>query len=277
MKSYITCFSFLACLGVLSSLSGQSMTFENKPFSDGEQIVYRVYYNLGMLWIAAGDVTFDVTEMEDHVEFRVTGKSLRTYDGIFKVRDYYVSKVKKETMLPYDFKRDVHEGKYIRFDSIAFDQENRNLIEYFGHTRDKAERFEFKVDDYVHDMVSVIYQLRDRDISLLQEKDKIPVNIFFDKENFKLDVNYLGIERERIRGQGKQWVHRFQPELISGYVFEEGDLMDIWVSDDGCNVPMMIESPITIGSVKAVLTHYKKDSGSQLMEVKDYMQCQSNK
>ena len=32
--------------------------------------------------------------------------------------------------------------------------------------------------------------------------------------------------------------------------------MNIWVSDDENKVPLMIESPVTVGSVKAVLQSY---------------------
>ena len=46
------------------------------------------------------------------------------------------------------------------------------------------------------------------------------------------------------------------PEVISGEVFEEGTEMNIYVSDDNNRVPLLIESPVSVGSVKAVLKNY---------------------
>lgn len=245
----------------LVQLQGQDL-FENLPYKNGEEITYKIYYNVGFIWIGAGEVKFKVVERADHLEFTVTGKTFKAYDPVFKVRDFYISHTSKDTKLPYNFMRDIKEGKYERFDSIAFDQVDYDVIEYFGHTRATAERFDFDLDAVVHDMISVIYHLRSQHIQNMKVGDQIPVRIFFDKELFELNVNYKGKERKRIKGQGKQWTHHFQPELIEGYVFKKDDLMDIWVSDDTSQVPLLIESPISFGSVKAVLTSYKQDSSS---------------
>lgn len=243
----------------VSDTIGGSVDWEGLPYQDGEELVYKVYYNLGFIWIAAGEVTFNVKEEAEHLAYYITGRSYASYDRIFKVRDYYHSEVSKSDLLPYNFKRDILEGDYVRFDSIAFNQDSFKLVEYFGKDRGKAKRFEFEVTTAVHDMVSVIYHLRSIDVDTLKEDDRLPVKIFFDKELFELDVVYRGMENKRIKGQGKKIVHHLQPELVQGYVFSEGDLMDIWVSNDDLRVPLMIESPINIGSVKAVLTSVKKN------------------
>jgi hypothetical protein len=242
------------------TLSGQE-TLEcnavDRPYQDGEEIVYKVYYNWGWLWIAAGEVIFKVEDKASEVVYTVTGRSFKAYDPIFMVRDYYVSHLDKTTCQPTFFRRDIHEGKYLRYDSISFDQQNHQLVEYFGKSKAEAQRFEFQLDDWVHDMVSVIYHLRSQKVASMEEGYKLPVRIFFDKELFSLDVNYIGQKRRRIKGLGMQSVYHFQPELIDGYVFSEGNLMDIWVSDDARQVPLLIESPINIGSVKAILQKYK--------------------
>jgi len=251
----------------VAQLTSQDV-FEGLPYKDGEEITYKIYYNLGFIWIGAGEVKFKVVEREDHLEYTVTGKTFKAYDPVFKVRDFYISQTSKETMLPYNFMRDIKEGKYERFDSIAFDQVDYKIVEYFGHTRSTAERFDFELKEVVNDMVSVIYHLRSQPIQTLKEGEQIPVRIFFDKELFELNVNYKGKQHKRIKGQGRHWTHHFQPDLIEGYVFKKDDLMDIWVSDDDSQVPLLIESPISLGSVKAVLTSYKRDG--QATETDDY-------
>jgi hypothetical protein len=40
--------------------------------------------------------------------------------------------------------------------------------------------------------------------------------------------------------------------LIEGKVFKRGDVLKLWVSDDGNKLPLMVETPIKVGTVKAV-------------------------
>jgi len=251
-----------------ASGDGQQVDWDKLPYQDGEEIIYTVYYNWGFIWIPAGEVKFEVIEEIDRLEFQVTGISFSTYDAIFTVRDYYISQVDKQSLYPYNFKRDIHEGNYIRFDSISFDQRRRKLTEFFGRSRETAKRFDFEVERVVHDMVSAIYHLRTMPVETFEKGYKIPFDIFFDKEHFSLNINYIGQEKKKIRDLGKCNTYHLQPELIDGYVFSEGDLMDIWVSDEGNRLPLQIESPITYGSIKAILysakglkhvTSYKTD------------------
>ncbi len=224
------------------------------PFADGEEIKYTIYYNWKFVWVPAGEVKFTVTEEAEHIRFDITGRSFSSYDSFFKVRDFYTSIVDKETLLPIEFKRDILEGNYQRFDSLSFIRCDEKVEEYFGRTRDKAQKFIFDIKPLTHDMVSVIYHLRTQPIETFSEGTSVPVKIFFDKEHFELDVNYLGKAKKKIRDLGKRTCYHFQPDLIDGWVFKEGDVMDIWISDDGKRIPLLIESPISYGSIKAVLT-----------------------
>ena len=50
---------------------------------------------------------------------------------------------------------------------------------------------------------------------------------------------------------------KFTPEVIAGQVFDEDTEMNVWVTDDQNRIPLLIESPVAVGSVKAVLKNYK--------------------
>ena len=229
----------------------------DRPFRSGEELLYTIYYNWKFVWIPAGEVKFTVKEDVDTLVFEVTGKSFSSYDSFFKVRDYYCSKVSKQSLLPYNFWREIQEGNYFRFDSLNFDYQNKQVHEYFGKTKETAKEYHFDLPSLTHDMVSVIYHLRTYPIETFEEGEEIPVRIFFDKEFFELDINFIGKETKKIRDLGRREVYHFQPELIEGYVFNEGDFMDIWISDDGYRLPLLIESPIKYGKVKAILKEAK--------------------
>ena len=264
----------IACLITCTlaiNVSGQNaeVAWDGLPFADGEIITYVVYYNWGIIWVPAGEVKFEVIDHKEHLQFNVTGRSFSSYDNVFMVRDYYISKVDKETLLPKYFKRDILEGKYVRFDSISFDQESGDLVEYFGSKRKNAKRFDFDIGKQVHDMVSAIYNLRTTEIETYNPDEVIPVSLFFDKTLFDLNINYIGKTEKKIKNIGKMSSYHLQPELIDGYIFSEEDVMDIWVTDDGNRIPLLIESPISFGSVKAILsgTRGLKYPNPQLPEI----------
>ena len=230
----------------------------NDAFNDGEILVYKLYYNWKLIWIPAGEVTFQVKESENYYEYFAKGITYPSYDNFFKVRDYYYSKVNKETLFPTTFVRNIQEGKYTRYDSIVFDQEKQKAISFWGSNIENAQPFNYKLSHCMQDMLSILYFVRNYNYSHFREGDNIPISVFFDKEEYPLKVRYDGKEnKKKIKGQGKFSTMKFTPEVVAGYVFDENTTMKLWVSDDENKIPLLIASPVSIGSIKAVLKEHK--------------------
>jgi hypothetical protein len=79
--------------------------------------------------------------------------------------------------------------------------------------------------------------------------------MFIDEEVHPLFIRYLGKEVIKTK-YGKYNAIKFSPLLISGTIFSGGEKMLVWVSDDKNHVPLRIESPITVGSVKVDMKGY---------------------
>jgi hypothetical protein len=56
---------------------------------------------------------------------------------------------------------------------------------------------------------------------------------------------------------GKFKAIKFKPLLIKGTIFEGGEKMTVWVSDDRNHIPLRIESPISVGSIKVDMISYR--------------------
>jgi len=241
------------CLSNLSSLISQDTAIEELAFQNHERVVYKIYYNWKFIWVPAGEVVFNVREKNDHFELNVMGYSFESYDSFFKVRDYYTSRVSKESLLPHNFRRNILEGNYTCYDSLSFDQNDFTIFEKFGKDEARAKSYNFQLENTVLDMVSAIYYLRSFPINNIDPNDEIPFHIFFDKEYFDLNIRYIGEKEKKIKSLGKIKTLHFQPQLVDGYVFQEGDIMNVYISNDKNKLPVLIESPINIGSVKAIL------------------------
>ena len=143
-------------------------------------------------------------------------------------------------MQPLKFLRNVDEGGYKKYENITF---NRN-----ANTAVTTEGV-FKVPDCVQDVLSAVYYARNIDFSIYQPNDKIPFHMFLDNDVFNMYVRYLGKETVKTK-YGKFRAIKFKPLLIKGTIFQGGEKMTVWVSDDANRVPVRIESPIVVGKVK---------------------------
>jgi hypothetical protein len=229
----------------------------NDAFAGGENLVYKVYYNLGFVWIPAGEVTFKAKENQEHYEFIAEGKTYKNYESIFKVNDYFYTKVDKKSMLPQNFVRIVEEGNYRVYDSIRFHHDVNKAMIFHGPSKSKTKISTLQTQGCTQDLMSNLYMLRNAETDEFKKGDAIETKMIFDKEIHPIRITYSGKERKEIKRFGKFNTLKFHPEVVAGNVFKEGDQMTVWVSDDNNRLPLMIESPVSVGSVKVVLKNYK--------------------
>jgi hypothetical protein len=56
---------------------------------------------------------------------------------------------------------------------------------------------------------------------------------------------------------GKFKAINIAPLLVKGAMFEGGERMTIWVTDDENHIPIRIETPIIVGSIKVDMKSYE--------------------
>lgn len=241
----------------------------NTSFKNGETLVYKVYYNWQFVWLAAGEVTMQLKENADSYEVRVYGNTYESYDYFFRVRDYFYSKIEKETLLPKNFVRVIEEGDYRLYDSIAFNQNTLSAVSFHGKSKEQAERKQFALNECMHDLVSILYSLRNTETKNLSTGTQLPVKIFFDKEIYPIKLIYRGKEKnKKIKGLGNFNTLKISPFMVAGTVFKDNTEMKIWVSDDANKIPLLIESPLYIGTGKAILKSYSNLRNTVTSKVK---------
>lgn len=230
----------------------------NNAFQDGEELVYKIYYNLNFVWIPAGEVTFKVDDEGSRYHLSAEGRTYSSYEWFYKAYNKLDSYVDKNTLLPQTSIRWVKENRYKLYDKVQYDQKNRTAQYERGDTKDAVEkRGSIKFTDAMHDLLSAIYYSRTLDYAHAAEGQDFPMKVMLDEETFPLKYRYMGKEEKNIRGLGKYSTMRFVPQLVAGNVFKENSQMKIWATDDSNKLPLMIESPVSVGSVKVVLKSYK--------------------
>jgi hypothetical protein len=232
-------FSFIA-----NSPDDEFCNQKNTAFQAGEQLTYTVYYAVAGIYIDAGTATFTNTleKLNNKPVYHIVGdgKTNPSYDWIYKVRDKYETFLDTTTLQPVKFLRNVDEGGYKKYENITFNRPANTAVTTEGV---------FKVPDCVQDVLSSIYYARNIDFSKYKPEDKIPFKLFLDNEVYDMYIRYMGKETVKTK-YGKFKAIKFRPLLIKGTIFEGGEKMTVWVSDDDNRIPLRVESPIVVGKVK---------------------------
>lgn len=230
---------------------GDFCGLKNRAFQAGETVTMKVFYSAAGIYIGAGEATF-VTNLERY-NGKTTyhcvgdGKSYPFFDNFFKVRDRYESYIDTATLLPVKFIRNVDEGGYKIYNNVSFNHEANTAVTTNGV---------FKTTSCIQDVVSAIYYARNIEFEKYKVGDKIPFDMFLDDEVYHLYLRYLGKEKVKTK-YGKFNAIKFKPLLIKGTIFQGGEKMTAWISDDPNHLLLRVESPISVGSIKVDMFGYR--------------------
>lgn len=239
-------FSFSARLTAGDDFCG----IRNNTFNAGESLSLIVFYNALGLYINAGTANLTVynERLFNKPVYHIvgTGATNSKYDWIFKVRDRYETYIDTGTLQPYKFIRNVDEGGFKKYENITFNHAANTAITTQGV---------YKIPACIQDVVGAMYYARNIDFNKYKPGDKIPFFLFLDNEVYNMYIRYEGKETVKTR-YGKFRAIKFKPLLVKGTIFEGGERMTVYVSDDGNKIPLRIETPLLVGSVKVDMMSY---------------------
>ncbi|MCC6185663.1 MAG: DUF3108 domain-containing protein [Chitinophagaceae bacterium] len=250
MKYFLSIFLVLTSAQTVLAQS-DFCNIKNTSFKTGERLLFKVYYNMNPFWIHAGNAQFTIAseKLEEKNVYHIvgTGKTNKSYEWFYKVDDKYETILDQESLLPQRFIRNVNEGG-MKFHHYV----------NFNHTAKKAVSMNgvFAIPTCVQDVLSAIYFARNIDYNKHKPGDKIPFAMFLDDKVYDLYITYWG-KYEIETKYGKFKAIKITPLLIDGTIFNGGEKMTVWVSDDANHIPLRVESPILIGSIKVDMMEFE--------------------
>jgi hypothetical protein len=250
VKKFIILF-IISFFSIKNTSGDEFCGVRNSAFQHAELLTYQVFYSVVGIYVNAGTATFNTTleRIDNRPVYHVAaiGNSNSSYDWIFKVRDRYETYFDTASLQPIKFIRNIDEGGYKKSENITFNHQTNTAITTSGV---------FKVPPCIQDVLSSLYNARNINFNRYRINDKIPFTLFMDNEVYNLYVRYLGKETIKTR-YGKFRCIKFKPLLVKGTMFEGGEKMTVWVTDDPNHVPVRVESPIVVGTVKVDMMQYK--------------------
>ncbi|MFM9943969.1 MAG: DUF3108 domain-containing protein [Bacteroidia bacterium] len=232
----------------------------NTAFTYGEELNYRVHYGI----INAAKIKLRVDETPVEVHDRQTyhliadGKTLSTFDWMFKVRDRFESYMDLEYMAPVKYFKSVKEDSYSDIDLVFFDHDKKRI---------KGKKKNMDCPAYVQDIIGALYYARTIDFASAAKGQKYPLDIYLDQEIYNLEFTYLG--KETIKSDiGKVKCIKIKPKAVADRVFSDDEAITLWVSDDENKIPIRVEADLAVGSLKVDLTSYSGLKNSFTAKVK---------
>jgi hypothetical protein len=220
----------------------------NTAFTFNEKLEYRVHYGV----INAASISMEVgssfVEKSDRncYNIKAEGKTLKSFDWAYKVRDKFETFIDHEALAPQSYNKSVQEDNYTDNDLVNFKHPKKKLYGVKGI---------LEMPVYTHDVISSLYYVRNIDFSKAKVGDKYPLDVYLDNKIYNLGFKYAG--KETINTDiGKVKCLKFIPTLVVDRVFKDQDDMTVWISDDENKIPIRVKAKIMVGSIKVDLTSY---------------------
>ncbi len=254
-----------------SSAQKNSCEIINDVFKGGEKISYEIYYNWGVLWVGAGEAKFSteliVQNRKTYYKFLGEGYTYPKYDWFYKVRDRFESIADTGSLKPLRFVRDTKEGGMINYSDNIFNFSTKKAYSFTRHKKQIIKPDSVNITSCTFDVLTMIYYARNIEFENYKPNDKIPISLFLDNAVYPLYIEYLG--KEKIQTDlGEFKCIKFHPMLVEGTIFKAGDDMTVWVTDDKNKIPVYVETPIIVGTIKAKLKSYSGLRNSMTSKIK---------
>lgn len=238
---------FQVFLILLIIFSNQSLSQQSLPYKLGENFLY----NISFAGIKVGDASLiidSIINIDDKSCFHIigAGKTTPFFDIFFKVRDTYETFLDTSSVLPVKFKRDISEGGFTKKQLYDF-----NHTDSFVYSEDTL----YKIHSFSQDMLSALFFARTFNGNDLKIDDKFIIPIFMDEENYFLEIKYL--QKDTLKTDfGDIECLVFKPLMQEGRVFENGERMKVWITNDQNHILLKVETQIWAGKIEAELVNY---------------------
>lgn len=251
-NSLFVVFYLFLSLGVHAQKCTDNIT---PSFKNEEKLHYTIHYNWGLIWFETGEVVFEAkdTTFTSFSGFVLSshGTSKSNWDWFYHVDSKYESWT-DSLLNPFYFTRKGEEGPHY-FNNEYIITENKAVLNSVNVEGDTTVT-NIAIISCTFDVMSAIYYCRSIPFKNYNEGDIIPLNMFLDGEFHKSQLRYIGQEKWTNPQTDKTYdCILFKPLLISGSVFESGENMTVYVTNDEQKTPVYIETNLKIGKAKVFL------------------------
>lgn len=237
---------------------------EHIAFEAGESLVFKVSYRAAL--IPNTDVAKVELDLSDTTYNNKKALKISTYAYVlpffkwfFDLQDRYTTIVDPVTIRPYYAASDLSEGNYHFMSRLHFDWDNYVVNSEYRNLKRKNSKFKtMDLSEESYDGISLFYNLRSANVDDFTPGKYEQMQLVLEDTVRKVDYKYVGKEQIKVKGLGRFNTLKFSCIMVttSGESFEDGTELFVWISDDKNHIPLYIETPVRVGSVRARLSEF---------------------
>lgn len=251
-------------LFILLPLLCAAFTLSAQLYNAGERLDYRVAYKASLIpntEMATVTVQTSLDTLKGKPVYRVMGlgKIMPEYRWFFYLEDRYDIFVDTQTMKTARFESNIREGDYTFRSHYNYDWDSLK-VHTWAQSRQRTPRTKtMKLTPNSMDPVSLYFNLRSIDASTLKQGKTYNLEMVLEDTVKVLKYRLLGREICRVPQKGKFRTIKLACTLgtSEGFSFTDGSEFFIWITDDKNKFPVLLESPIKIGSIRAYISDFK--------------------
>ncbi|MDH4101056.1 MAG: DUF3108 domain-containing protein [Nitrospirota bacterium] len=218
----------------------------NHAFREGEELEFE----LSWFGVKAGTAVMKVERrflMNDRSVYKIvsTARSADYFAMLYRVDTSAESFMDAEGLFSWRFRIRQKEGSYSRDKELIFDYDRKWAV----YSREERVTT-YDIPGRVQDALSCFYYVRTQP---LEVGKSLTVPTFENKKYWEVEVRVL--RKEKITTPAGTFnTILIQPLLKFKGLFQHKGTVYLWVTDDQRRMPVMMQSEIKIGSIKALLT-----------------------
>ncbi|MCC8034415.1 MAG: DUF3108 domain-containing protein [Rikenellaceae bacterium] len=266
----------LACICSLAAATGQKIPATNGSspldkekeiaFSDNEKLTYIVSYSAALIpRVDAGEVVLRTsrTTVNSKPAYNIyaNAKVLASFKSIFDLDDTYQSWLAADDLKPLKYSFRLREGKYRANCDYTYDWPSGKVKTHYHNLKKPEGRTTvISLKSRSYDAIALFYNLRCVDMGNFSVGGKYNLQMVLDDKIRTVTFKFLGREQRKIGKLGTFNTLKFSCTIATSSdseSFEDGSEFFLWVTDDKNRIPVYLESPIKVGSVKVTLTDYQ--------------------
>lgn len=235
---------------------------DRKVFDAGESLTFGVSYKWGAVNSEVAYASISLSESEQGRESvlysDVVARTAPFFDVFFKIREHFEGWFQRETLVPLKAIRDTHEGTYAAYNIYNYDWEERLIHAFVDMSSTGPMNIDIPLVDCLCDVPSLMYVLRQIDVSKMEMGKRYGLNFAIDDTIFHIYLTRMGQETVKGgKGIGKVRCNRLHCSVVEGAVFEGDQEVKIWLSDDADQVPVAFWAPLRVGAMRGTLKSHK--------------------
>ena len=261
-KKVATVMLMVCCVQLLSAqqpcIPIKDIADDLRAFKSGERLTYVMGYKWGVVDTDVAEATLSIDKIDEEPYFlaKLLGHTYKFFDIFFKVRYDFETKFAVSNGKPAYFNRDVLEGKFTKKNQLYFEADN--IIKSTVQRRSNPPRDTLLIGkECTFDLLSLIYFSRNIDVSEITPGTELPISFVIDDMTYDIYYRYIGREEKKIQKLGRFKTLKFAVTSVAGDIFTGKEELTIWVTDDDNQIPLLFETPISVGKVSGRLSKYK--------------------